>query len=127
MPLYELFCLAKPALTKPQLASMMTNIGKMVFSSGGVVTDVRSFGAQGLAYEIRRPGERYNEANVWQLTFAAPAGVLPEVDHALRVDETVLRWVVQKRKYLERLPNTYRISKMSKLAASNDAQENSSA
>lgn len=61
MPLYELFCLAKPALTKPQLASMMTNIGKMVFSSGGVVTDVRSFGAQGLAYEIRRPGERYNE------------------------------------------------------------------
>lgn len=67
------------------------------------------------------------QANVWQLTFAAPAGVLPEVDHALRVDETVLRWVVQKRKYLERLPNTYRISKMSKLAASNDAQENSSA
>lgn len=72
MPLYELFCLAKPALTKPQLASMMTNIGKMVFSSGGVVTDVRSFGAQGLAYEIRRPGERYNEVRPSCLGLSRP-------------------------------------------------------
>lgn len=61
MPVYELFCLAKPALGKAQLASMITDIGKMVLSSGGVLTDVRSYGKQQLAYDIRRPGERYPE------------------------------------------------------------------
>lgn len=53
---------------------------------------------------------------MWQLTFAAPPQVLQEVDHALRVDETVLRWIVQKRQFLERLPNTYRIAQLTKLA-----------
>lgn len=52
---------------------------------------------------------------MWQLTFAAKQDVLSEIDHTLRVDESVLRWIVQKRKYLDNLPNTHRVSKMAQL------------
>ncbi|KAL6771723.1 MRPS6 [Auxenochlorella protothecoides x Auxenochlorella symbiontica] len=117
MPLYELFCLAKPGLGKPHLASMISSIGKKVLASGGVLTDVKSHGEQALAYDIRRPGERYSQAHIWQVTFASTPEVLKDIDHSLRVDETVLRWIVQKREYLDRLPNTHRVAKMAHLAA----------
>jgi hypothetical protein len=61
MPLYELFCLAKPRLAKQQLADIIKLVGKSVIDKGGVITDIKSFGEQPLAYEIRRPGEKYAE------------------------------------------------------------------
>lgn len=73
MPLYELFCLAKPGLGKPHLASMISSIGKKVLASGGVLTDVKSHGEQALAYDIRRPGERYSQVrcgSAYQPSFA---------------------------------------------------------
>jgi ribosomal protein S6 len=33
-----------------------------------------------------------------QMTFASAPNVLPEISHALRVDEKVVRWMVLKRK-----------------------------
>lgn len=61
MPLYELFCLAKPRLGKAVLGDIIKLAGRTVLDKGGVITDVKSFGEQKLAYEIRRPGEKYEE------------------------------------------------------------------
>jgi small subunit ribosomal protein S6 len=63
MPLYELFCLAKPRLGKAVLSDIIKLAGRTVLDKGGVITDVKSFGEQKLAYEIRRPGEKYEEVS----------------------------------------------------------------
>lgn len=61
MPLYEVFCLAKSRLLNAEIADLMKRTSRLVLSRGGVLTDVKSFGAQPLAYEIKRPGERHTE------------------------------------------------------------------
>lgn len=60
MPLYELFCLARPQLAKAQMADIIKLAGRTVLDKGGVITDIKSFGDQSLAYEIQRPGERHS-------------------------------------------------------------------
>ena len=61
MPLYELFCLAKPALAKPAVAEILRTAGNTIFQKGGIVTDVKSFGEIPLAYEIRKAGGIFKE------------------------------------------------------------------
>ena len=48
---------------------------------------------------------------MWQLTFASSPKVLTEIDHALRIDERVLRWAVLKRRHLSPLPNPFRVAR----------------
>eukprot|EP00955_Chlamydomonas_euryale_P024484 257937-Chlamydomonas_euryale.AAC.7 len=64
MPLYEIVCLAKPALARPHLARMMQRVGDLVMSDGGIVADVVSYGEQHLAYDIRKPFEKYDKVGV---------------------------------------------------------------
>ncbi|GAB4818326.1 hypothetical protein N2152v2_005372 [Parachlorella kessleri] len=109
--LYELFALAKPRLAKAQLGEIMKAASRAVLDHGGVITDLKSFGDQPLAYDIRKPGAKYGEAGMWQLTFAANAKVLADIDHTLRVDERMLRWIVLKRRPFEPLPNPYRVAR----------------
>ena len=54
---------------------------------------------------------------MWQLTFACNPAVLAEIDHSLRVDERILRWVVLKRKAFPALPNSYRIARAAESVA----------
>lgn len=61
MPLYELLCLAKPALPRADMARMMQKAGEVVLDKGGVLTNLTSFGDQHLAYNIRRPFEKYDK------------------------------------------------------------------
>lgn len=61
MPLYELFCMARPALARPDAAQLMRNVAAAVLNKDGILTDIKSFGDHPLAYTIRRPGQRYEE------------------------------------------------------------------
>ena len=61
MPLYELFCMARPALARPDAAQLMRNVAAAVLNKDGILTDIKSFGDHLLAYTIRRPGQRYEE------------------------------------------------------------------
>ena len=61
MPLYELFCMARPALARPDAALLMRNVAAAVLNKDGILTDIKSFGDHPLAYTIRRPGQRYEE------------------------------------------------------------------
>ena len=61
MPLYELFCMARPALTRLERSSIMRSAASTVLEKGGVLTDIKSYGDCELAYEIRRPGLRMSE------------------------------------------------------------------
>ncbi|KAJ9508947.1 hypothetical protein QJQ45_028272 [Haematococcus lacustris] len=96
MPLYELMCLAKPALARPLMVEMMKRVGKLVSEKGGVVTDIKSFGDQHLAYDIRRPYERL-QAHIWQMTVMTGPAALREVLTELRNNDNVLRYISIKR------------------------------
>lgn len=136
MPLYDLVCLAKPALERTVLSGMMQRVGTVVMDRGGVLTDIKSYGDQLLAYDIKKPFERYDkvcdcmctdlcmptdaygfvhallpchmvltqsiapccvQAHIWQMTFKLNPQGKQHVDHVLRVNKDVLRWVLVKR------------------------------
>ena len=42
---------------------------------------------------------------MWQMDFMLGPDALKEVNHELRVNENVLRWIVLKKKSSEQLPN----------------------
>lgn len=48
---------------------------------------------------------------MWQINFAASPETLPELDHTLRVDERMLRWLVLKRRPYAPLPSSYRLAR----------------
>lgn len=61
MPLYELLCLARPRIVRDDMARMIQRVGNAVFDKGGVITDLKSYGDQGLAYPIRKTHGKYEE------------------------------------------------------------------
>lgn len=61
MPLYELLCLSKPALPRAELVAMMQRVSLVIMQRGGVLTNLLSYGEQHLAYDLRRPFERYSK------------------------------------------------------------------
>ncbi|CAK0786027.1 hypothetical protein CVIRNUC_009240 [Coccomyxa viridis] len=111
MPLYELFCMARPALARPDAAQLIRNIAGAVLSRDGVLTDIKSFGDRQLAYTIKRPGQRYEEAFMWQIDFAAPPSVLDNLKHLLKVDNRIIRYVFLKREPFKPLPTTYKVAR----------------
>ena len=48
---------------------------------------------------------------MWQLQFKSAPNVLGDVEHNLRVDERVLRYLIQKQPDLPIMPNTHRVQK----------------
>lgn len=127
--LYELMCLAKPALPRAEMAFMMQQAGDLIMDRGGVVTDVVSFGEQLLGYDVRKPFVKFDrvrsrsarrtgcapwgrrnpaprpwqcpslQAHMWQMRFAAPSGAIQELDRQLKLNENVLRHVVTNRRH----------------------------
>lgn len=61
MPVYELFCLARPQITKGSLAAVIKTASNAVYSNSGVMTDIQSYGNRELAYPIRKAGSKYTE------------------------------------------------------------------
>mmetsp|Transcript_13102 Transcript_13102/g.23078 ORF Transcript_13102/g.23078 Transcript_13102/m.23078 type:complete len:170 (-) Transcript_13102:988-1497(-) len=124
MPVYELLCLAKPAMPRAELVRMMQRVSEVVMQRGGVLTRVLSYGEQHLAVDIRRPFERYSKAHIWQMNFMVAPEALKDVNHELRVNTNVLRWVNIKRQFrmrgpefLEHLQETEALRMADRLAA----------
>lgn len=139
MPVYELFCLAKPQLAKEHIASLIKTACLSVFSNNGVLTEVLSYDVRDLAYPIRKAGSKYEQvcaimvpaeafacscpwrhlistlactqAKMWQMQFLVKPEVLPEIHRNLHVNEDVLRWIVTKRRQHPVMPNTHSVAK----------------
>lgn len=68
------------------------------------------------------------QANMWQVNFAASPKTLADIDHSLRVDERVLRWIVLKRRPYNRLPTPYAVARAAEAVSQRlDAQAASKA
>lgn len=70
MPLYELLCLARPALAKQDVLRMVQRIGSVVYDKGGVVTNFKSYGDQYLAYKIKGVHGKYDQVNGCQISMS---------------------------------------------------------
>lgn len=53
MPVYELFCLARPALAPAARADLLKAAGAAVAAAGGFLLDYKAFGDRRLAYPVR--------------------------------------------------------------------------
>lgn len=63
MPVYELLCLCRPLLQRDELQRMIQKVGGMVYTKGGVVTNVVSYGKQPLAYKVRGVQGKFDEVS----------------------------------------------------------------
>lgn len=61
MPLYDVMAIVKGAMPQQQVAMILKKAANAVLDNGGVLTDVRSFGVNRLAYTIRKYGEKFDE------------------------------------------------------------------
>ena len=64
MPLYALFCLLRPTLTKPQKAAAIKHSAMTVLNNDGIVTDIVSHGTYRLAKAIKSGNERFTDVSV---------------------------------------------------------------
>jgi len=103
MVLYDLLMIVKSTVPKPQLAEILKKCSTTVLDSGGVLTDITSFGTRALAYEFKIPGEKHFEANMVQMTFNAKPSVVAAHDFILSTDERVMRWIHVKGKALKNI------------------------
>uniref|UniRef100_A0A7S0RSK3 30S ribosomal protein S6, chloroplastic n=1 Tax=Pyramimonas obovata TaxID=1411642 RepID=A0A7S0RSK3_9CHLO len=92
MPLYDLICIIKPTIQRPQIVDILKRTGQEVFKSGGVVTDITSYGTRPLAYDFKVRGEKHSEGSIVQMSLLVAPKVLDDLDHSLRVDERIMRW-----------------------------------
>ena len=76
MPFYELFSLAKPALERSQQFEILRAAATAVYSGGGVLADIKSFGERLTAYPVRPPGDKYDEVGTFLTAFKAAVRTL---------------------------------------------------
>lgn len=51
---------------------------------------------------------------MWQLDFAAAPPVLRELEHLLKVDDRIVRYVILRRSPFKPLPKTYKVANQAK-------------
>ena len=54
------------------------------------------------------------QAEIFQMDFMVDPAALEDLEHNLKVDERLLRYVLQKKDPLPRLPTTYKVSKLAR-------------
>lgn len=51
---------------------------------------------------------------MWQLGFMLSPTALPQLEHGLKVDERILRYIIIKKRSFRSFPNTYRVSQLAR-------------
>lgn len=129
MPVYELFALLRADLPREKIVDVLRKAGTTVLAGNGVLTDLKSYGEQPLAYRINSPaGFQYEvgwhalvgwllytpqplQAAMFSMFFAANPAVLTKLNYDLRVDERVLRFKLFKQRSVPAYPSPYYIGK----------------
>jgi small subunit ribosomal protein S6 len=90
MRIYELVILADPRITDEEMVQLTEDYKKMITAGGATVTKEEQWGRRKLAYPIDKLGE----GKYVMLTVEADAkNPLPEVEHRLRQNDKVLRYL----------------------------------
>lgn len=60
---------------------------------------------------------------MWQLAFMSAPTALAQLEHGLKVDDRILRYIIVKKRALTPMPNTYKVAKLAvrRLETSDDS------
>jgi small subunit ribosomal protein S6 len=91
-PLYDLMLLLATDATDDQRTRILSSVESAISSAGGSIERNDDWGRRPMAYEIRHNPE----AEYHLLQFRAPATLIEELSHTLRITDGVLRFRVIK-------------------------------
>jgi small subunit ribosomal protein S6 len=91
-PIYDLMLLLSSAADDERRAKILADVESAIARAGGSVERNDDWGERLMAYEIRHQPE----ADYHLLQFRAPAALIEELSHTLRITDGVLRFRVIK-------------------------------
>ncbi len=97
MPFYEVMTIASARSTAANLVTLMRRVSTEVVKRGGVVRGVDHLGVRPLAYRMKAHQAYHELGRYIRLRVEASPEALRELEHRLRVDEQVVRWLTIKR------------------------------
>lgn len=104
MPLYEIMCVLRAGAEAPALTSMFKRAATKVTERGGIIKSLENLGVRPLAQRMKAHQQYHTEGRYVRLfTYASPEA-LKEIEHVLRINEDVIRWLTVSRKQVPRQP-----------------------
>ncbi|MDR7423471.1 MAG: 30S ribosomal protein S6 [Armatimonadota bacterium] len=87
MPSYDLVYIVRPDLEAEALAAVVERVTQRLNEQGVAIEHTEPWGKRRMAYPI----QRYREGHYVFTRFASPGDRIPEIRHALKIMEDVLR------------------------------------
>ncbi len=91
-PIYDLVLMLSTESEEPQRAKILSDVESAITGGGGSIERNDNWGRRPMAYEIRHQPE----AEYHLLQFRAPAPLIEELSHTLRITDGVVRFRVIK-------------------------------
>ena len=89
---YELMLVIRPDIADDRSQAVIDRVTRQITAGGGQIVKVAPWGRRRLAYPI----DRFREGSYHIVLFAAPAGLLTELEHNLLISEEVIRHLVTR-------------------------------
>lgn len=87
---YELAVVFNPTLTEDELKAEIQSVQELITKFGGTIDKVDDWNKRKLAYEIKK----FNEGFYNFIQFSSESETPNEIEHRMRIKETVLRYLV---------------------------------
>ena len=89
---YELMLVIRPDVPDDKSQAVIDRVTRQITAAGGQIVKVAPWGRRRLAYPI----DRFREGSYHIVLFAAPAGLLVELEHSLLITEEVIRHLLTR-------------------------------
>ena len=93
MKAYELMLLLTPNLDEEARAELLDKVEKLITSEKGIVDNVESWGKRKLAFEI----DDFTDGDYVVIDFHADPSSIAEIDRVLRINDSVVRFMIVRR------------------------------
>lgn len=87
---YELVVIFKPSLTDETFPIEFEKVKDLITKYGGTIEKIDNWGRRRLAYEI----DKINEGIYEIVVFSAEPSVPAEIERSMRINESVLRYLI---------------------------------
>jgi small subunit ribosomal protein S6 len=89
---YELMLVIRPDVADDRSQAVIDRVTRQITTGGGQIVKVAPWGRRRLAYPI----DRFREGSYHIVLFAAPGGLLTDLEHSLLITEEVIRHLVTR-------------------------------
>lgn len=97
LDLYEAMYIADPGLSEHEVETLAERLKAEIVQKGGEIVDLQHLGKKRLAYSIRRRRDGF----YFLLYFRVARNLLSEVKAGYRLNESILRFLILRKKEME--------------------------